>query len=69
MPFQQRPAESNPALEPLLPQQQPEPETGKEAPAAGNIKEVQAKVDAENLPASYSLINGKFGGIEILMTN
>ena len=62
MPFQQRPAESKPGLEPLLPQKEPKPETSKEGPAAVNIKETEPKADAENLRESCSLINGKFGG-------
>jgi hypothetical protein len=69
MPFQQRPAESNPALEPLLPQKQPEPETSKEAPVAGNMREAELTVDVENLRETCSLINGKFGGREKPMAN
>jgi hypothetical protein len=69
MPFQLRPAESNPVLEPLLPQKQLEPETSKEAPVAGNMREAELTVDVENLRESCSLINGKFGGREKPMAN
>jgi len=69
MPFQQRPAESTLDLEPLLPQKQPRPETSKEAPVAGNMKEAELTVDVENLRESCSLINGKFGGRKKPMAN
>ena len=69
MPFQQRLAESNLALEPLLPQKQSKAETSREEPVAGNINEAELTVDVENLRESCSLINGKFGGREKPMAN
>jgi hypothetical protein len=69
MPFQQRSAESNPALEPLLPQKPSKAETSREAPVTGNIEEAELTVDVENLRESSSLINGKFGGREKPMAN
>lgn len=69
MPFQQGPAESKPALEPLLPQKQSKPETSKDAPVAVNIKETEPKIDAENSQESCSLIDGKFSGREKYIAN